>query len=61
MLKKVILQEIKDYTNITLGLLLYTFGFTVFLLPYKIVTGGIAGVGELYSTPHNFPCSILSS
>ena len=55
MLKKVILQEIKDYTNITLGLLLYTFGFTVFLLPYKIVTGGIAGVGAIIFYASQFP------
>ena len=43
--RKIIWQEAKDYFNITLGLLLYTFGFTVFLLPYEIVTGGIAGIG----------------
>ena len=55
MLKKVILQEIKDYTNITLGLLLYTFGFSVFLLPYKIVTGGIAGVGAIIFYASRFP------
>ena len=42
--RKIIWQEAKDYFNITLGLLLYTFGFTVFLLPYEIVTGGIAGI-----------------
>ena len=36
--RKIIWQETKDYFNITLGLLLYTFGFTVFLLPYEIVT-----------------------
>ena len=36
--RKIIWQEAKDYFNITLGLLLYTFGFTVFLLPYEIVT-----------------------
>ena len=45
--RKIIWQETKDYFNITLGLLLYTFGFTVFLLPYEIVTGGIAGIGAI--------------
>ena len=39
--------EIKDYTFITLGLLLYTFAWTVFLLPYKIVTGGVTGISAL--------------
>lgn len=45
--RKIIWQEAKDYFNITLGLMLYTFGFTVFLLPYEIVTGGIAGIGAI--------------
>lgn len=47
MYKQFILREAKDYFNITLGLLLYTFAFTVFLLPYEIVTGGIAGIGAI--------------
>jgi uncharacterized membrane-anchored protein YitT (DUF2179 family) len=40
-------NEIKDYFYITLGLLLYTFGFTVFLLPYQIVTGGVTGLAAV--------------
>ena len=47
MTREAILYEVKDYINITLGLMLYTFGFTVFLLPYEIVTGGISGVGAI--------------
>ena len=39
MMNQTIKNELKDYLNITLGLMLYTFGFTVFLLPYEIVTG----------------------
>lgn len=50
-----ILREIKDYTVITLGLMLYTFGFTVFLLPYEIVTGGIAGIGAIIFYATGFP------
>ena len=40
-------NETKDYVFITLGLLLYTFGWTVFLLPYEIVTGGVTGVSAI--------------
>ena len=40
-------NECKDYFNITLGLMLYTFGFTVFLLPYQIVTGGVTGLAAV--------------
>ena len=34
--RNMIWQETKDYFNITLGLMLYTFAFTVFLLPYEL-------------------------
>ena len=44
---KIILREVKDYIFITLGLLLFTFGWTVFLLPNHIVTGGVAGVSAI--------------
>lgn len=40
-------NEVKDYIIITLGLLLYTFGWTVFLLPYEIVTGGVTGLSAI--------------
>ena len=35
--------------------MLYTFGFTVFLLPYEIVTGGIAGIGAIIFYATKFP------
>lgn len=40
-------DEFKDYFYITLGLMLYTFGWTVFLLPYEMVTGGVTGVAAI--------------
>lgn len=55
MTKQTIIREVKDYASITLGLMLYTFGFTVFLLPYKIVTGGIAGIGAILFYATEFP------
>ncbi len=50
-----VLTETKDYVVITFGLMLYTFAFTVFLLPYEIVTGGIAGVGAIVFYATGFP------
>ena len=44
---QLILKEVQDYFFITLGLLLYSFGFTVFLMPYEIVTGGVAGISAI--------------
>ena len=54
-MNKTVIYEIKDYFYITLGLLMYTFGFTVFLLPYEIVTGGIAGIGAIVFYATGFP------
>jgi len=44
---KIILNEVKDYLFITLGLLLYTIAFTVFLMPYQIVAGGVTGLSAI--------------
>ena len=48
-------NEVKDYFYITLGLMLYTFGFTVFLLPYQIVTGGVTGLAAVIYYGTNIP------
>ncbi|MBQ6964073.1 MAG: YitT family protein [Bacteroidaceae bacterium] len=40
-------NEIEDYLFITFGLLLYAIGWTVFLLPYEIPSGGLTGVCAL--------------
>ena len=55
MTKQEIIYEVRDYFNITLGLMLYTLGFTVFLLPYEIVTGGISGIGAIVFYSTGFP------
>lgn len=50
-----LISEVKDYVGITLGLVLYTFAFTIFLLPYQIVTGGITGIGAIVFYATKFP------
>lgn len=54
---KLILKEVGDYVGITLGLLLYTFGFTFFLLPNEIVTGGVAGISAIVFYASEIPIS----
>lgn len=49
--------ELKDYIYITLGLLLYTFGWAVFLLPYEIVTGGVTGAAAVIYYATKIPIS----
>ncbi len=36
-----------DYIMIILGIFMYAFGFCAFILPHKIVMGGLTGVGTL--------------
>lgn len=40
-------NEVKDYMFITFGLFLYTVAFTVFLMPYQIVAGGVTGLSAI--------------
>ena len=44
---KLILNEVKDYLFIALGLAIYTISFTVFLMPYQIVAGGVTGLSAI--------------
>jgi non-canonical purine NTP pyrophosphatase (RdgB/HAM1 family) len=44
---KIILNEARDYFFIAIGLLLYTIAFTVFLMPYQIVAGGVTGLSAI--------------
>ena len=44
--KKVLYREIVDYVMITLGCISYGIGWTIFLLPNNISTGGVAGLSS---------------
>lgn len=40
-------NELKDYVMIAIGTAFYGLGVTLFMLPYKLTTGGIAGVSSI--------------
>ncbi len=40
-------REARDYLAITLGVIIYTLGWTCFLLPYQITTGAVTGVAAI--------------
>ena len=59
-------DEVKDYLFITLGIMLYTVSFTVFLMPYQIVAGGVtpstmqrASMYKTLTSSLTLPCSSL--
>ena len=58
--QQLIRNEIKDYVFITLGLLLYASAFTVFLMPYEIVTGGLTGFSAIIFYATSFKIENLS-
>jgi uncharacterized membrane-anchored protein YitT (DUF2179 family) len=41
------IHEMKDYVMIAMGILLYCVGWTVFLLPNDITTGGVPGIASI--------------
>lgn len=53
--KSEITREVKDYIFITLGLISYSLGWAVFLLPYQITTGGTTGIGAIIYYATGFP------
>lgn len=56
---KSVLSTIKTYFLITLGCLTYVTAWTIFLIPNKIVGGGVSGIASLifFGTGEGFPVS----
>lgn len=50
-------REIRSYILITVGLVLYVGGWTVFLMPNHLVGGGVSGIGALIEYATGFPVS----
>ena len=51
------LKTVMDYFYITIGLVMYAFGWAIFLLPYKLVTGGVTGIASLVFYATGIPVS----
>lgn len=45
--RQALIHEIQDYVMIAVGLILYGIGWTVFLLPNDITTGGVPGIASI--------------
>lgn len=54
---KRILTVLKEYLIITLGLLCYTAGWSIFIIPHEMVGGGVSGIGALIYYATGFPVS----
>lgn len=56
--KKNIRHEILSYLLITVGILTYTFGWAAFMLPAKIVGGGVSGISSVLNIAVGIPLPI---
>ena len=50
----------KDFFFITLGVSIYAFGFSSFVLPNNIVTGGLSGICTIINLATGFPIAVSS-
>lgn len=55
-----ILRTTKDYIFITLGMAMYAFGFTAFILPNDVVIGGLAGVSTIVYFLTGIPVAVTN-
>jgi uncharacterized membrane-anchored protein YitT (DUF2179 family) len=53
-------SELKSYLIIALGLAIYSFGWTAFLIPSEIIGGGVSGIGTLifYGSGETIPVGV---
>lgn len=56
--KRQVWRTTRDYFLITFGMALYAFGFTAFILPEKVVIGGLAGIGTIIYFLTGIPVAI---
>lgn len=48
-------ELLRDYLQMLLGAIIYTIGYSCFLLPYKIVSGGVSGISTIFFYMTGFP------
>ena len=51
-------QQTKDLIFICLGIVMFSFGYTAFILPEKFVMGAVAGISALLYYAFNIPAGI---
>ena len=57
---KKVLQEVRSYFFIFLGLALFTFGWSAFLTPYKVAGGGVAGAASILYFATKIPIGLTT-
>jgi len=58
--KKLLFTNIKNYFFIIIGLAIFAFGWTAFLIPMKLTGGGVSGIAAVLFFATNMPIGITS-
>jgi Uncharacterized conserved protein len=53
--KQRVVREMRDYMMIAFGMIMYSIGWTIFLLPNNITTGGVPGIASIVYFATGFP------
>lgn len=53
-------RNTRDYIFITLGMAIFAFGFSAFILPQKVVIGGLAGISTIIYFITGIPVAVTS-
>lgn len=59
-MKNTLTRYFRDYIMIIVGLSMYSFGFTAFILPQKVVIGGMSGIASLFYYKFQWPVGIVT-
>lgn len=55
---KDVLKEVRNFVFITIGLALFAFGWTAFMIPHELTGGGVSGIGAILYFALKIPVGI---
>ncbi len=55
---KEVLKEVRNFVFITLGLAIFAFGWTAFMIPHELTGGGVSGIGAILYFALKIPVGI---
>ena len=57
---KKVLNELKNYFMILIGLAIFAFGWTAFMIPNHLTGGGVSGIGAVFYFATGFPVGLTA-
>ena len=57
---KDVLKEVSNFVFITIGLALFAFGWTAFMIPHELTGGGVSGIGAILYFALKIPVGVTT-